>query len=251
MSSAEFISASEVTLVRGEPIPQSESYERSVAECWQQALERNPTLFNGPLVSPLQVSVSDGVCTLWWYHSDFAHYSFTRQNRELPATASVGTVFVSLAVPTSDGGLAVGRMSDHTSAPGVVQLPGGGLSIGPEQRVISDRDLRATAVEEVSEELGIILNPANLQIHGVIKRHSPPDVGVVFTTEARPWGDVLEAFAALQAREREAGAASEFAELLAVSPSGDLPYARSGRGHMIDYLPAVIDAFFKTRGGVT
>ncbi len=249
MPPADFLPANEVALVRGEPIPVPDAQEAAVAASWRTALERNPSLFNGPLVSPLSACVSDGVCAVRWHHSDFAHYLFSRQNRDLPSVAAVGALFVSVVVPTMDGGLVVGRMSRQTSAPGVIQLPGGGVSIDPDQTEISQRDLTATAIQEASEELGITLDPAGLRISGVIQRQSPPDIGVVFSTEPRSWDAVQAAFAALRARELQAGVLPEFDELLAVSRGTDLTSTPAARGgHIIDYLPAVTGALL-TSGG--
>ena len=57
MPPADFLPANEVALVRGEPIPVPDAQEAAVAASWRTALERNPSLFNGPLVSPLSACV--------------------------------------------------------------------------------------------------------------------------------------------------------------------------------------------------
>ncbi|MBV9013161.1 MAG: hypothetical protein JO272_14130 [Pseudonocardiales bacterium] len=221
-----------------------------MAAHWRTALERNPSLFNGALVSPLGACVHDGVCTVRWHRSDFAHYLFSRQNPDRPVIGATGTLFVSIIVPTTDGELILGRMSQQTSAPSVIQLPGGGVSVGPDQTQISHSDLTAVAVQETSEELGITLDPAGLRTRGVIKRHSPPDIGVVFSTEPRARDSIQAAFAALRLRDLLAGIVSEFDELFAVSPRTDLR-SLSGRGdHVIDYLPVVVGAFLTTGGGI-
>lgn len=250
MPPVDFLPANEITFVRRELIPPSAAHEAAVAESWRTAIERNPNLFNGPLVSPRGATISGGMCTVRWHHSDFAHYSFSRQNRDLPIKTAVGTVFVSVAVPTTDERLVVGRMSGNTSTPGAVQLPGGGVSIGREQTEVAERDLIATAVQEASEEIGIILDPASLRICGIIKRHRPPDIGVVFATEPRAWHEVETAFTALRQREQQAGVVSEFDELLAVGASRDLTNLSAARGEVIDYLPAVVAALLKSSGGV-
>lgn len=247
---ADFLPASSVAFVRGEPIPVSDAQEAAVAAHWRTALERNPSLFNGGLVSPLDACVNDGVCTVRWHHSDFAHYLFSRQSPDRPAIGTIGTLFVSIIVPTTDGELIVGRMSQQTSAPGVIQLPGGGVSVGPDQMQISHSDLTAAAVQEGSEELGITLDPAGLRTCGVIKRNSPPDIGVVFSAEPRARDAIQAAFAALRLRDSLAGAVPEFDELLAVSPRTNLRSLSRRGDHVVDYLPVVVGALLTTGGGV-
>lgn len=245
MPTADFLPAHEITLVRGEPNPVSDVHEAAVAAHWSTAVDSNPTLFNGPIANPLSAAVSEGRCTVRWHHSDFAHYLHTRANPDDSGTVPVATLFVSIALPTTDRRLVAGRMSRRTSTPGVIQLPGGGISIRPDEEHLSQHDLTATAVLEAGEELGISLDPTELRICGVITRQRPPDIGVVFTAQPRPWENIREKFNALRARELQLSVEPEFDRVLAISADADLTDSAHG-GQVIDYLPSVVAALLTT-----
>jgi 8-oxo-dGTP pyrophosphatase MutT (NUDIX family) len=157
---------------------------------------------------------------------------------------SIGTIFVSVVIPISEIAFVLGKMSGHTSTPGVVQLPGGGISVESGRAEISYSDVVTTATDEVREELGIDLSPSSLRFIGIINREAPPDIGLVFTTDPHSWGDVVSAFSSLQEHERSTGAKSEFSEVLALNI--DLPFSDDS---YIDYLPTVVKAL-ANRGSV-
>lgn len=250
MSSTDLLRIDDVELRRGSPQLLKGSQEAAVAAHWRDAVENNPALFNGPVISPIRTQVAGRMCTLEWYCSDYAHYLFSRQNPESPEGSLIGTVFVSVVVPTTDGRFVVGRMSQQTSAPGAVQLPGGGVSIRPEQSALSRHDLALAAVREAGEEMGINMDPGSLRIWGVIRRKRPLDVGVVFTSEPQPWEDIEEAFIDLRERELSVGAVPEFDELFPISPSADLARLPGGLGRRaIDYLPAVMRVLSSSEEG--
>jgi 8-oxo-dGTP pyrophosphatase MutT (NUDIX family) len=238
MPSTEFTAVRTVRLVRGEPASRSPAYKSAVAEHWQAASERNPRLFNGPVVAPLDVSATDQQCTVSWYHSDFAHYLFSRHDTNHPG---VGTVFVSLAVPTTDGRLVAGKMAAHTATPGVIQLPGGGVPADRSRLDLDQSDLAAVAAQEAAEELGLAIDPADLQVCGVIVRRNPIEVGVVFAATPRSWDHIQAMFTARQHADRCAGVPSELDSLLALTSTG-LDHLNPEAGRIIDYLPATIRA---------
>jgi 8-oxo-dGTP pyrophosphatase MutT (NUDIX family) len=192
-----------------------------------------------------------GEYAVTWHASDYAHYLYSLRNRDILNADATGTLFVSVAIPTTDGKLVTGRMSAHTSAAGIVQLPGGGVCIDEGQVEITEEDLLATAVQEVSEELGIELDAKRLRVSGAIQRRSPPDIGIVFAAEPREWGEIQAAFTDLRRREREAGVRSEFDELLAIRSITEAATVPSSAGEIIDYLPAVLDAILTHHGRST
>lgn len=250
MSPAEFIPIQTVNLSQGESPVLSAAHEADIAARWRATLENNPDLFNGPIVCPVDAQVVDGACTIRWYHSDYAHYSYSRNSSASYWNwAPVGSLFVSVVFPTHDGGLVVGRMAPHTSAPGVVQLPGGGVSISADRTEISQHDVMTTAIEEADEEMGLSLDAKELRICGLIERRHPPDIGIVVATPPVSWHEIERAFSARREQECRAGIRSEFETVTVVRRDANLGQGVAlGGGTPIDYLPAVVAALLGDGG---
>ncbi len=90
---------------------------------WEEAVAANPSLFDGPTVVCAGLEWKDAqTLLLTWYRATYRLYVL----RLDPVHAvSAPSVFVSVAQPTDDGRLLVGRMASSTAAPGRWQLPGG------------------------------------------------------------------------------------------------------------------------------
>lgn len=227
-----FDRATELRLDVAESNAANAEFDGCVALHWAELIRDNPRLFNGPLISPVGVSVRNGCATLRVKRSDYAHYLYARSIAQADGAPTPGTIFVSLVVPIGPCRFIAGRMAAHTAAPGVVQLPGGGVSdLG---------DPRLTAVEEAAEELGLELHAEQLRMLGVIVRDAPLDVGVVYLAPRQNRDALRAAFENLLASDRNAGRESEFQELL------EFDVGVLERQHpterLVDYLEAVAEA---------
>ena len=208
-----------------------------VALHWAKSMRENPRLFNGPLLSPVGVSVRNGCATLRVKRSDYAHYLYARSIAHTDGAPTPGTIFVSLVVPIGPSTFIAGRMAAHTATPGIVQLPGGGVSdLG---------DPRQTAVEEASEELGLDLHAEQLRMLGVIVRDAPLDVGVVYLAPRQNPAALRATFEKMLESDRRALRESEFQELLEFEV-GTLD-RQHPRERLVDYLGAVAEGLSKDR----
>lgn len=206
--------------------------EERVAAHWQDMLVRNPSLFNGPVMSPVTVAIRENRAEISVRKSSYANYMYARHCNVDPILGQ-GTVFVSVILPTSKEGFVVGRMAAHTSSGGLVQLPGGGVeTIG---------DLRLSAVEEVKEELGLVIQPADLNLVGIIVRDKPFDIGVVYQASTHDWSALSETFGKLRLGEKALGKTTEFDRLYEVKLDVGCAW-REGLDFTVDYLPDLVRA---------
>ncbi|MGE7368290.1 NUDIX hydrolase [Neorhizobium sp. NPDC001467] len=127
---------------------------------WRVASERNPHLFNGPMLLQRRVTLDGGIIRgvaqvipyaafLWW--------------RKQPEMAGALHLF-GFAVPvSSDGAIVAIRMSERTSSPGKVYCAAGSLDLAD----VADNqvDLVGNMRREVREETGIDLDTAQADAH--------------------------------------------------------------------------------------
>lgn len=206
-----------------------------IEDNWSRALAKNPKLFNGPIVVPAGLSSqANGPC-LDWYKSDYAHFLFSRSTGR--AEGSVGSLFVSVALPTGHAEIVVGRMAFTTSFPGILQLPGGGVEV-PSATSLNLATVLENASRELHEEVGVSVPPNSFSVVGLIVRSQPLDVGVLVTTAAMDKKAILESFEMLRARM---GDTAELTELVFASAEAPLV-----GGDKADYLDTVLDSLLRT-----
>ncbi|WP_345616613.1 NUDIX hydrolase [Streptomyces ziwulingensis] len=200
---------------------------------WEEAVAANPALFDGPTVvcAGLERKSSDTLLVTW-YRATYRLYVL----RLDPVHAvSAPSVFVSVAQPTDDGRLLVGRMASSTAAPGRWQLPGGTIE-PPETGAALDMEaLRRHAARELAEEIGHNVPCGDMELWAVT-RGDKGNVGVHFRAPACPAEALGEQYTALVAAERAQGRTPELDRLAFIRSAGDV--AGLG-GRSADFLPVL------------
>lgn len=122
-------------------------YRRKVEDYWGRAT-KGGRFFNGPVLAALACAAEEAYPVIDLALTDYAHYLYAAQDpsHEFACRA----VFAAAVILTSDGFLLLGQMADHTSVPGQIQFPGGGVELGADRKP----DARICCQREVAEELG-------------------------------------------------------------------------------------------------
>ncbi|MEJ8657600.1 NUDIX hydrolase [Streptomyces sp. MS1.AVA.4] len=206
---------------------------------WNQAVQANPSLFDGPVVACAGLEWEEPhSLVVSWVRVTYRHYAL----RRVPGNASwLPSLFVNVVQPTDDGRVLVARMSSSTAAPGRWQLPGGSVEPPEEHGTLDEAALRLHAARELSEETGVELPPEELNLWAVT-RGEHRSIGLVFLAPAQPAAVLRERFEAATAAERALGQDPELDRIVLVSsPAGLLDL----EGPHVDYLEPVVRRYTK------
>ncbi|WCD91165.1 hypothetical protein KPP03845_200126 (plasmid) [Streptomyces xanthophaeus] len=200
---------------------------------WEEMAASNPSMFDGPVVVCAGLGWKDPhTLVLTWYRATYRLYVL----RLDPVHAVVApSVFVSVAQPTDDGGLLVGRMASSTAAPGRWQLPGGTVE-PPTGGVSLDLEaLRRHASRELLEEIGRAVPPDDLSLWAVT-RGDRGNIGVHFRAPACPAATVTQQYTELVAAEAAQGRTPELDQITFVRSAADTGHLD---GRSVDFLPVL------------
>ena len=128
----------------------SEAERNTIYKYWKEAVDKNPNLFDGVVLSVKSVEkLSDGI-KVELEKTRYSHmtYVMNHQNEKITKCRAVA---VGGSIVTIDGYVVFGKMSKHTSFPDVIQCIGGGLS----EEDIFDGDPVHTFLRECREEIGL------------------------------------------------------------------------------------------------
>ncbi|MDH6706092.1 8-oxo-dGTP pyrophosphatase MutT (NUDIX family) [Kitasatospora sp. MAA19] len=137
-------------------VPQlAQEHQVAMDRVWRAATQANLDLFDGPAVACTGVKNDDQAIVLSWAPVTYRWFAL----RRVPEAPAVSSVFVTVAQPTDDGALIVGRMSGSTAAPGRWQFPGGNVEPPTVGRTLDENELRRQACKELAEEIGVHVAP--------------------------------------------------------------------------------------------
>ncbi|MBL1086835.1 NUDIX hydrolase [Streptomyces actinomycinicus] len=148
---------------------------------------------------------------------------------------SAPSVFVSVAQPTDDGRLLVGRMASSTAAPGRWQLPGGTIEPPEASNALDVECLRRHAALELVEEAGREVASEDLELW-TVTRGDKGNVGVHFRAPACSADALAEQYTRLVAVESAQGRTPELDRIAFIGSDTDV--AGLG-GHCADFLPVL------------
>jgi hypothetical protein len=201
---------------------------------WKDYASMRPTLFNGRLIACLSCELGhDGSATIEWYQTSYAHY--LQRAASTPVADPARALFCSVALLSETGELVIGQMSETTSSPLRLQLPGGNLTL-PTAGELSLAHCAADACQELREEVGVSLDVSALRLWRVKTGGDHDDVGIIF--ECRPAlsnARIQDIFDRHHRALLSNGEAPEFDRLLFVRPA----CFRSGAFECVDYLRSV------------
>lgn len=131
----------------------------TISVFWQDALSRNPHLFNGPFFILDRWHLSDGVLFGECRETNYAAYLHWRAN----GFASAGrNAFAMPVLRANNGAVLVGRMAPWTANAGTWYMPAGSIDaddISGDGRI----DIESNMCREVAEEIGITITPAMME----------------------------------------------------------------------------------------
>lgn len=206
-----------------------------LAAWWKQFSIDKPSLFNGPVAACRECELSPNeTIRIAWYETDYAHY--LQRVSASPIATPARAIFCSVAVRATSGNLLVGWMAGNTSSPGRLQLPGGNVTIG-RAGLLSADSCADDACREFQEEVGIALQPDQLDLWCVKVGGRFDDVGIIYVCDpGMSEREIREAFDLHVRAERQAGISSEFEEVMFVD---DDFFAGETAREWVDYLPVV------------
>ncbi|MFJ2865319.1 NUDIX hydrolase [Kitasatospora sp. NPDC087314] len=215
------------------PAPQlSVEHQSARDHIWENAVRANPSLFDGPAVVCTALVWEDkGVLCFSWARTTYRSFAL----RRVPGAPAVSSVFVTVAQPTDDGRLVVGRMSPSTAAPGRWQFPGGNVEPPTAGRTLDENELRRQACKELAEEIGVHVAPEDLTLW-TVTRGEHGNIGVHFQPQPLPEDILLRQFEALTESETADGRTPEFERIVAV----DCADAGRLEGPHADYLETLL-----------
>lgn len=146
-----FVCNDKVSLCLSESeISLSEAERDTIHKYWKEAVDKNPDLFDGIVLSVKSVEKLSHEIKIELEKTHYSHMTYL-MNHKNENISKCRAVAVGGNIVTTDGYYVFGKMSDHTSFPGVIQCIGGGLS----EEDIFDGDPVHTFLRECREEIGL------------------------------------------------------------------------------------------------
>lgn len=158
----------------------NDAEKNTIRKYWKEAADKNPNLFDGVVLSIKSVEKSSQGIKIELEKTRYSHmtYVMNHQNENITKCRAVA---VGGYIVTMDGYYVLGKMSDHTSFPDVIQCIGGGLS----EEDIFDGDPVHTFLRECREEIGLtsedIISIDNKKY--VYIRDNQSTVGICYTAK--------------------------------------------------------------------
>lgn len=205
----------------------------SMDRAWDKMVRANPILFDGPVALCSDIREFSTRLEVRWSRATYRY----RTVRQIPGAPALSSIFVGVLQPTTDGRLLVGHMSDSTSSPGVIQLPGGNLEPAPAGEQLTTRTLQDHAAAELAEETGIDALPGDLTLW-VTVRTSNGNVGFFYLAPSLPAEVIIDRHASVVLGDRRKGREPEFDRIALVANATDL--AELG-APSADYLQPLLD----------
>lgn len=128
----------------------SEAEKTTICNYWKEAVDKNPDLFDGVVLSVKSVEKVSDEIIIELEKTHYAHMTYVMNHMNERIT-KCRAVAVGGSIVTIDGYYVFGKMSNHTSFPGVIQCIGGGLS----EEDLFDGDPVHTFLRECREEIGL------------------------------------------------------------------------------------------------
>lgn len=136
----------------GEHVFLPEELQKQIESNWESVIAQKPSMHNGEVFTVVCQRETSLAHEFDIAETDYAHFVFSRKSGGL-GKYSVRNIHPAVAV-IIEGKIVLGKMADHTSLAGTIQMPGGGI----DRRVVGDSgevDIYSTMATELSEELGL------------------------------------------------------------------------------------------------
>ncbi|MFD3539654.1 NUDIX hydrolase [Streptomyces sp. NPDC058662] len=230
-AAVELLDVHRLHLVETAPPRLTQEQSAAMDRMWEEMTASNPSMFDGPVVVCAGLDWKDPhTLVLTWYRATYRLYVL----RLDPVHAvSAPSVFVSVAQPTDNGRLLVGRMASSTAAPGRWQLPGGTIEPPSDGALLDLGALRRHASRELLEEVGRDVPPDDLSLWAVT-RGDKGNIGIHFRAPACSAATLDHQYAELVSVETAQGRTPELDRIAFVRSALDVEHLD---GRSVDFLP--------------
>lgn len=128
------------------------SHSSEISRIWSLLTEREPKIFNGPVLMSRDVSGDYSTLKVSLLRTSYAAFMAWRELKHPSKSAKL--CFPIAAIKTSDDFFVLGIMAAHTSNPGMSYFPSGTLN---DDDVLQDAtvDLERSLIREIEEETGL------------------------------------------------------------------------------------------------
>lgn len=222
-------------LQQAPPPDRSPKVEAAVERAWTGLQGATPDLFDGLIAAVTQLSWSvEGRLQVAWTFDSYRYYAVRfAANCVVPPAKSL---YVSMLLRTDADRVVFGLMSNHTASPRQWQLPGGNVEVPSEGQPLTEATLRRDACRELVEELGVLLDPADIALWGVKSGGAFGDVGIIYRNlMPLPWNQIQAKFASHVSQSRRK---LEFLQIANVGHISEL--LGDSSCEVVDYAPAVL-----------
>lgn len=232
-AAVELLGAPDLRLVETAPPELTDAQKTAMNGKWEEMTTANPALFDGPVAVCTGVEWTDpGTMVLSWCR---ATYRLLALRLDPDHAVPAPSLFVSVAQPTNDGHLLVGRMAASTVSSGRWQLPGGTIEPPTDGNGLDADALAGHAARELAEEIGLDVARCDLELW-TVTRGNWGNIGIHFRAPARPTDTLKDAYAALASSEIERGRVPELDKIDFIRSESDV--AGLG-GPAADFLPVL------------
>jgi len=128
--------------------------KKCIENNWEECVKNNPSLFNGLVFSIDEFNIYDKTINIKLAKSNYAHYTYML-NHKNNCEILCKMIAVGGLIKTKDNMFLLGKMSQKTSFPGIVQCIGGGVS--KDDFMDNRLNMISTLQREIYEETGIII----------------------------------------------------------------------------------------------
>lgn len=224
-----------------------ENKKKKIEEFWQAKVEKHPHFFRGDLVTASNVQRNEkGEIVIDCKRTDYAHFLYEKTNRS--KENSCCSVWAGNLLETKDNKYILGRMTDKTSSPGRINLPGGSIDYLID---VSDGkiDPKVTARRELEEEIGIDSSNPEQVIESELRYIKVPceeinSVGFLMKVKLNYTAEELKGYyKEFQKKRMEAGELIEFDEIFAIEKDKKKieEFFAEHQGKRYDYLVELVE----------
>lgn len=139
-----------------------EKLKEKIEKFWKNAIEKNPNLYNGLDYTIEEIEKNENEIKMKAIKTNYAHYLYDERVGIKEKEYKCNVPWGGIMLITKDNYLVLGEMSETTSLPHCLQIPGGGIDKKDIENGIMD--VSQTIKRELKEEINLNLDNINYKI---------------------------------------------------------------------------------------
>lgn len=220
--------------------PLTEIIKEEILFWWNNYQISHPKLFNGNIIAYHDhIYTSENKLKLNWFLTNYAHY--LQRSSDINLIKPASAIFCSILLFTSEGTIAIVKMSSNTSVPNKLMLPGGNIEI-KNGKNITISECKENASRELFEELGINILSSQLEFWRLKMGGIFNDVGFIYINKIRITEDYIRSkFSEHLLELNKKNRINEIKEILFINNETKNIMENF---EIVDYLPSVIKELY-------